>query len=195
MRLLVTDGYEALSVERVAVEAGVAKTTIYRRFPAKRDLVIAALWAASDVLPPPGPLEDLRSALERLVEDLVEGLVRSGAIRVLASLMAADAREPGLMDAFRARIVEPRRQLIAQMLRSGVERGELRQDIDPLVVAEMLAGAVVAHHLVLGATADAGWVAALADSLWHAVAAPEAGHGGRGRVRRAGSPPRDGHRP
>ncbi|MEZ4597007.1 MAG: TetR-like C-terminal domain-containing protein [Chloroflexota bacterium] len=149
-----------------------AKTTIYRRYPAKRDLVIAALLAASDVLPPPGPVDDLRAALERLVEDVVEGLVRSGAIRVLASLMAADAREPGLMDAFRARIVEPRRQLIAEMLRAGVERGELRPDVDPLVVAEMLAGAVVAHHLILGATADATWASALADTLWHAVAAP-----------------------
>lgn len=172
MRLLVADGYESLSIERVAAEAGVAKTTIYRRYPAKRDLVIAALLAASDVLPPPGPVDDLRAALERLVEDVVEGLVRSGAIRVLASLMAADAREPGLMDAFRARVVEPRRQLIAEMLRAGVARGELRPDVDPLVVAEMLAGAVVAHHLILGATADAAWASALADTLWHAVAAP-----------------------
>jgi AcrR family transcriptional regulator len=173
MRLLVADGYEALSIERVAAEAGVAKTTIYRRFPAKRDLVIAALWAASDVVPPTGSFDDLRVALERLVDDVVEGLVRSGANRVHASLKAPDTREPGLMDAFRARIVEPRRELIAKMLRSGVERGEVRADIDPLVVAEMLAGAVLAHHLVLGRTSDRAWSAALADSLWRAIAAPD----------------------
>lgn len=191
MRMLVDEGYEGLSIERVAVAAGVAKTTIYRRYPAKRDLVIAALRAGTEVRPLPETIADTRAALGALVHDVVEALAESGAVRVLASLLAADAREPGLMDEFRARIIEPRRRAIAAILSQGIERHELRPDLDPLVVTEMLAGSVLAHHLVLGRTADPAWTTALADTLWRAIAAsqpapgPRRGAGGRSRDRRA----------
>lgn len=172
MRILVADGYEGLSMEGVAAAAGVAKTTIYRRYPTKRDLVIAALRAGTDSLPPADAFDDdTRVALGRLVEEAVGSLVHSGAIRVLASLIASDAREPGLMDEFRSRIIEPRRQALATILRRGIERGHLRRDLDPLVVMEMLAGTILAHHLVLGMTSDRVWTEALTDTLWRGISA------------------------
>ncbi len=170
LHVLVADGYDGLSMERVATRAAVAKSTVYRRYPTKRDLVLAALGAGTDVLSPMDPASDTRTALASLVRDVVHGLVDSGAIRVLATLLVADAREPGLMDEFRSRIITPRRLAIAAMLERGIERGELRPDLDPLVVTEMLAGAVVAHHLVLGRTSDPSWVEALTDTLWRAMA-------------------------
>jgi AcrR family transcriptional regulator len=169
-RQLVDVGYGALSIEAVAAEAGVAKTTIYRRHSTKAELVVAAL----SVEVPFAPLDaDLgaREALDRFVHQAIAMLVDSGAIRILGSLLVEEVREPGLLGAFRARLIGPRRQLVEQMLRRGIERGEIRPDIDPLVVTEMIAGAIFGHHAILGLPGTDDWVDSLVDHVWAAIEA------------------------
>lgn len=169
-RQLVDVGYGALSIEAVAAEAGVAKTTIYRRHPTKAGLAVAAL--SVEVPFPPLPVElASRDALARFVRQAIAMLVESGAIRILGSLLVEEARHPGLLDTFRSRLLGPRRQVVEQMLRRGIERGEIRPDIDPLVVTEMIAGAIFGHHAILGMTANDEWVEKLIDHVWAAIAA------------------------
>jgi hypothetical protein len=98
-------------------------------------------------------------------------LIESGAIRILGSLLVEEQREPGLLEAFRARILTPRRGLVEAMLRAGIERGEIRPDIDPLVVTEMIAGAVFGHHAILGMTATEAWIDTLVEHVWEAIKA------------------------
>jgi len=169
-RQLVAVGYAGLSIESVASDAGVAKTTIYRRYPTKRDLVVAALREST---PFPAPALELpaREALEALVRAAVAMLIESGAFRVLGSLLVEDQRHPGLLDAFRQRILFPRRAMVEAILQRGIERGELRHDVDPLIVIEMIAGAVFAHHVILGLTGDEAWIRSLVDHVWSAIAA------------------------
>jgi AcrR family transcriptional regulator len=169
-RQLVAVGYSGLSIESVASDAGVAKTTIYRRYPTKRDLVVAALRQAT---PFPAPPLDLpaRKALEAFVRGAIAALIESGAFRVLGSLLVEEQREPGLLDVFRHRILEPRRAMIEAMLARAIERGELRGDIDPLIVTEMIAGAVFGHHVILGLQGDDAWIASLVEHVWSAIAA------------------------
>jgi AcrR family transcriptional regulator len=169
-RQLVAVGYPGLSVEAVAADAGVAKTTIYRRYPTKRDLAIAAL---SQEVPFPPPSVELhgREAIERFVRQAVTVLIESGAVRILGSLLVEEQRDPGILAAFRARILEPRRAIVAEMLQRGIERGEVRPDIDPLVVTEMIAGAVFGHHVILGQPTSDAWVSSLVDHVWAAIRA------------------------
>jgi AcrR family transcriptional regulator len=167
-RLLVAGGYGNLTIEAVAAAAGVAKTTIYRRYPTKRDLVVAALQVEVPFPGPPGDT-DIRSALKAVVEQLIHGMIDSGAVRILGSLLVEDPREPGLLDVFRARLLEPRRALVLDLLARGVERGEVRPDVDPLIVTEMMAGAIFAHHVILGQTTDPAWVDGLIDHIWAAI--------------------------
>jgi AcrR family transcriptional regulator len=169
---LVDVGYGALSIEAVAAAAGVGKTTIYRRWPSKRDLVVAALATETPFAPPPRDI-DSRTALGLFVRQAIAMLIDSGAIRILGSLLVEDQREPGLLEAFRQRILGPRRGLVEAMLRAGIERGEIRPDIEPLVVTEMIAGAVFGHHAILGLTADEAWIESLVDHVWAAIAASE----------------------
>jgi AcrR family transcriptional regulator len=169
---LVEVGYGGLSIEAVAAAAGVGKTTIYRRFPSKRDLVVAALATETPFDLPPLDV-DSRTALDLLARQAIAMLIESGAIRILGSLMVEDQREPGLLEAFRQRILGPRRGRVEAMLRAGVERGEIRPDIDPLVVTEMLAGAVFGHHAILGLTADEAWIESLVAHVWTAIAAAD----------------------
>jgi AcrR family transcriptional regulator len=169
-RQLVAVGYPGLSVEAVAAEAGVAKTTIYRRYPTKRDLAIAALSQEAPFPPPPAELRG-RDAIERFVRQAVAMLIESGAVRILGSLLTEDQRDPGILAAFRARVLEPRRAVVTGMLQRGIERGEIRPDIDPLVVTEMIAGAVFGHHVILGQPTTDAWVASLVDHVWAAIRA------------------------
>ena len=169
-RQLVDVGFGALSIEAVAAEAGVAKTTIYRRHPTKAELAVAALSVEVPFAPLSTELGS-REALDRFVRQAITMLVESGAIRILGSLLVEEAREPGLLQVFRARLLAPRRELVEQMLRRGIERGEIRPDIDPLVVTEMLAGAIFGHHAILGLTATDDWIERLIDHVWAAIAA------------------------
>jgi AcrR family transcriptional regulator len=169
-RQLVDVGYGGLSIESVAAEAGVAKTTIYRRYPTKRDLVIAALRGSTPFEPPPPDL-DARQTLDVFVRGAVVALIESGAARALGSLLVEEQREPGMLAAFRERIIRPRRAVVEAMLRRGIARGEIRPDIDPLVVTEMIAGAVFGHHVILGLGSDEAWIRSLGDHVWAAIAA------------------------
>jgi AcrR family transcriptional regulator len=169
-RQLVDVGYGALSIEAVAAQAGVAKTTIYRRHPTKAELVIAALSVEVPFNPPPADL-GAREALDRFVHQAIAMLVESGAIRILGSLLVEEAREPGILEAFRARLIGPRRELVEQMLLRGIERGEIRANIDPLIVTEMIAGAIFGHHAILGLPGSEAWVAKLIDHVWAAIEA------------------------
>jgi AcrR family transcriptional regulator len=169
-RQLVDVGYGALSIESIAAEAGVAKTTIYRRHPTKKDLVIAAMRAATPFEPPPLDLPS-RQALEAFIRTAIRLLIDSGAYRVLGSFLIEEGREPGLLAAFRSRLLEPRRAMVEAMLRRGIERGEIRSDIDPLVVTEMIAGAVIGHHVILGLHGDEAWIRDLIEHVWRSIAA------------------------
>jgi len=167
---LVRVGYGGLSIEAVAAEAGVAKTTVYRRYPTKRDLVIAALREETPFEPLPANLT-AHEALEGFVRQAIHALIDSGAVRILGSLLVEDQREPGLLDVFRERVLGPRRGLVVAMLQRGVERGEIRPDIDPLVVTEMVAGAVFGHHVILGLEGTDDWVDSLVRHIWAAIEA------------------------
>ena len=167
---LVRVGYGGLSIEAVAAEAGVAKTTVYRRYPTKRDLVIAALREETPFEPLPSNLT-AHEALEGFVRQAIHALIDSGAVRILGSLLVEDQREPGLLDVFRERVLGPRRGLVVAMLQRGVERGEIRPDIDPLVVTEMVAGAVFGHHVILGLQGTDDWVDSLVRHIWAAIEA------------------------
>ena len=107
--------------------------------------------------------------LDRFVHLAITMLIDSGAIRVLGSLLVEEVREPGLLDAFRARLIGPRRQLVEGLLRVGIERGEIRPDIDPLIVTEMIAGAIFGHHAILGLAGTDEWIDSLVDHVWEAI--------------------------
>ena len=168
-RQLVEVGYAGLSIESVAAEAGVAKTTLYRRHPTKKELVVAALEAATPFEPPPLDLPT-RQALELFVRAGDPRADRLGRVRILGSLLLEESREPGLLDTFRARLLGPRRAMVEAMLQRGIERGELRPDIDPLVVTEMIAGAIFGHHVILGLHGDDAWIDQLVEHVWRAIA-------------------------
>jgi AcrR family transcriptional regulator len=131
---------EALSIEAVANRAGVGKATIYRRWPNKDALLVDSV--ASLKGPPPEVTgESVRADLVTLLRPIGRG--GSGhAASVLPCLISELNRSPRLHQVYQ-RVIEPRRELMRDVLRRGVARGELRADLDIEAVMAMLVGPVL----------------------------------------------------
>lgn len=169
LRLLVEQGYDAMSIESVAATAGVGKTTIYRRYPGKRELVVAAVSSiaeASETLPDCGNVRaDLLVYFRQLFEVFQTGI----AFAMLGTLLVRERDDPALMELFRRQIIAPRMEALGVLFRRGIERGELRADSPILVAVQMLAGSVFARH-VSGYPGDGTWMEALIDTLLQGLA-------------------------
>ena len=169
LKLLTEHGYAGLSVERVAAEAGVGKTTIYRRYTTKEELVTAAVGALKDELGPPPNTGDVRA-------DIVEMIVRSHAILVrgpgfamIGALLVEERRNPQLIESFRERIIRPRRDDVITLLKRGIERREIRADADLAVAAHAILGAILASH-ILGVAESAEMIEHTVDTIWRGIA-------------------------
>jgi len=146
--LLAEEGYSRLSMEGVATRAGVAKTTIYRRWPCKSDLVVHSLQCLTDKQEAAPDTGRIRDDLVVFMRQMVDKLRRSEAGRIMPGLLVELARNPELARAFRQKFVEPRRALVVEALRRGVDRGELRPEIDLDLVVDVTV-AVFQHRLMV----------------------------------------------
>ena len=167
LALLPEVGYAGMSMEAVADGAGVGKTTIYRRYRDKADLVTAAIAAMRglDEMPDSG---DTRQDLVELLQRFVRGKERVQSMRLLGTLWAEEERNPELVRLFRERIIRPRRAMIIEVLRRGQERGEVREDLDPGLVTEMMVGAHFARQFN-GLPFPRDWAQQVVDTVWPAL--------------------------
>ncbi|HUN31756.1 MAG TPA: TetR/AcrR family transcriptional regulator [Trebonia sp.] len=137
-------GAEGVSCEGVAARAGVGKATIYRRWPGKEDLLIAALAALKSPLPAPGGVsvrDDLVAMLTVMVQDSDDPRYA----RQFAMLHGEGERYPRLLARYKETAVEPRRETVRKVLRHGIETGQLRADTDVEIAMLTLMGAVMAR--------------------------------------------------
>ena len=170
--VLETDGYHNLSIDAVAAQAKVGKTTIYRRWPSKAPLVVDALAhlkasTSSDI---PDELST-REALVRIMSDLVRK--SSSAEQLLAGLVDEMARDPELAETVRTGIVAQRRKVIFAALERGIVRGEIRPDVDVEIIADLLGGPVVIRRLLTGRPVTARFVREVVDMVLDGAAAGE----------------------
>lgn len=167
LELFADAGFDGLTVEGVAARAGVGKATIYRRYPCKVDLVMASARFLTDVeapQPDTGRVEDdLRATARGLVHLLTE-TAAGGAVR---QIVAELDRNPELRRAH-AEFIKGRRGGTIAAVRRGIDRGELADDTDPELVADLIGGPIFYRHLVTGARLDVGY----ADELVASVLAP-----------------------
>ena len=170
MRLLAEQGYDAMSIEGVAAAAGVGKTTIYRRYPNKRDLVVAALGSVAATFPERPDSGSAREDILALIRDTLEVMRRTGVgFSMAGTFLVKERDEPMLLALFRERVLWPRIQQGTAILRRGIERGELRPDIEPEVVLPILVGSTFARHIA-GLPEDEAWLNSMVDTVWAGIA-------------------------
>src|ERR1700677_414243 len=123
--LFAEQGFEGVCVEAVAARAGVGKATIYRRWPNKEELLLAALGALKSPYPEPAGVsarDDLVAMLTVMCADRAD----PRKARRYALLLGEGEKYPRLMARYKETVVEPRREAIRAVIRRGIEAGELR---------------------------------------------------------------------
>lgn len=134
-------GYEALTVEAIATRAGAGKQTIYRWWPSKADVLLDAVVEQTETISPTFPdTGDLRTDLREQMLQVAELLTTSPIGRPLAGLLGAAQWDPDLAEQVLDRIQRPRLAALHDRLRSAVEVGQLRPNLDLGTVIEVLYG-------------------------------------------------------
>ncbi|MFE5895395.1 TetR/AcrR family transcriptional regulator [Streptomyces sp. NPDC002285] len=161
---LVELGWSKLTLGDVATRAGVAKTTLYRRWSGKNELVVDAVAELFDELELPDR-GSLAADIEGVVLQFAAILARPEAKSGLMAVVAESTRDDALRERIRHSIVERQKGLVMQGRSRAQERGELPPETDPEEAArtadlifDVVAGAVVHRTLVSAEPADEEWV-------------------------------------
>jgi AcrR family transcriptional regulator len=150
LEILLEQGYRGVTIEGVAARAGVGRPTIYRRWPSKPAVVVAAL-VQSDRLALPAPdTGSLRNDLIAVQRHQVERMNAPDARRVTAGLIADLADDPELADTYVSQFLAPRRSTVWAVLSRGVDRGELDADVDFAFIYDLLVGPLFMRAVVWG---------------------------------------------
>lgn len=168
--LLEGEGFAAVTVDAIAERAGVSKATVYRWWPNRAAVVMDGfLSTVSSEVPFPHTghaREDIRIHMHRLAEAF------SGKIgRTVAALIAEGQTDPELAEALRSRWLSVRRAEAREILELGIERGELRRDLDLEVAVDVLYGPIYYRMLVGHAPLDDDFADALADHIFAGLGA------------------------
>jgi AcrR family transcriptional regulator len=155
-------GFDGLTVEGIAARAGVAKTTIYRRWPNAWAIVMDAFLAE---VTRTAPLQERATARESFAASmrLLARAYRGRQGKILRPLLGRAQVDANLREAVRKRWVEPRRQVAREIIRRGIESGELRAGLDADVVLDALYGPF--YHRLLAPYDDSAISDAYVDSL------------------------------
>jgi AcrR family transcriptional regulator len=160
LALLKRVGFNELSIESVAARAGVGKATVYRWWPNKAELVIASfVYAVEEELrfPSSGPvLASIHEQMRRWVL-----IFRSPLGQIVATVIGAGQSEPEILEAFRAHWVEPRRREARRLLRLAMKNGEIRADLHPDTVLDLLYGPLYLRLLLKHAPLNENFVNAV----------------------------------
>jgi AcrR family transcriptional regulator len=167
LELAVEGGLRRLSMEAIAARAGVGKATIYRRWKSKEAVFAEAIGSIA-VNPEVPDTGTVRGDFEAASSAAVGGMAPE-AFRVLPRLLADAADDPELLEALRQALLRPRRAAIGEMVRRGIERGELRADVDVDLVSDMLIGPMIARVLMSGG--DPRVLDGLPMRVWETLAA------------------------
>ncbi|GAA0902206.1 TetR/AcrR family transcriptional regulator [Virgisporangium aurantiacum] len=168
-RLLLEEGIQRFTVERVAAESGASKVTIYKLWPSKGALALAGYFATVEPVlefPDTGDLErDLRTQLHAFVELLTT--TKAGP--VIRGLISEAQRDPVLMEAYLESYSGPRRRLAVERLEAGRAGGQLGPEVDAEAVVDQLWGACYHRLLLPNRPLDNAFADRLLDHLFRGI--------------------------
>lgn len=152
MARLAAGGFSGFTVEGVAEESGVSKSTIYRHWPTKLAILRDALEELNQQ--PDVELEEgaARAQVERLLQHLIEALHKSIIGACIPALIEAAERHPEVAELLH-QYSDRRRARLAAVLLKGVRNGEFSKHLDPDLAASALAGPIFYRRLMTGSSA------------------------------------------
>lgn len=166
--LIVETGIGSVTMDAVAARSGVSKPTIYRRWATKQDLVVAAIGLrVSEVSVP--DLGGFRAEVHWLLGTRLEMYRTAGSGRLIAGLVGAAAEDEVFREAARRGTAILMRQT-RHVIQRGIDRGDVRPDLDPSTLATMIAAPLVFRQIVEQGVIDAALVDGVVDAIVRAAA-------------------------
>jgi len=176
LQMLSEIGYGRLTIEGVAAQAGVGKGTIYRHWPSKGALVVESIsgpqcpiatgkWTVRlGTLPDCG---SLRADLVCFVQRVAYAFSVPLAAETLPGLALDLAQDEDLAEAFRAFVVQPKRERIGEVLNLARARGELDAaiNVDVKLLCDMLVGPILYRSFLTGDPTDEAAASHLVDTV------------------------------
>jgi AcrR family transcriptional regulator len=162
LELLSDCGYRDATVEAIALRAGASKSTIYRRWPTKENLVIAA-FARSPLLHAPAR-GDVCAQLSATIAQVARYMQETPLGAVLPVLVAERGRNPALDQALQP-LVRQRREPLGEILSGAITRGELPAGIDIELAQDLLMGPVLQRIMVMGKRVDRPFIDAVVSNV------------------------------
>lgn len=163
-------GYTALKVEDVARRAGVNKTTVYRRWSTKNDLVYDAIHShmyerSAEPFPDTGSLRgDLLAYFETLLQSMQHPLYRG-------ILLTLNSHVDPALDVLAEKLRGENRQFRSSLVQHGIERGELPRTVDSELVADLVSSPILLRVLHHGETVSSSYIEAVIDTVLTGTAA------------------------
>jgi AcrR family transcriptional regulator len=152
-QLMAQGGYVRMSMDQVALDAGVTKPTIYRRYPGKIQLALAAIVAYCDQ-DPPVYTGDTRHDLIVQLKHFRRAMDRPHGMAMLGTMLAEEHETPQLLASFRQYLVIPRRIAVHTILEQAQACGELHPATDLQLTTNLLIGSYYAQYLANQPFAD-----------------------------------------
>ncbi|OBJ55595.1 TetR family transcriptional regulator [Mycobacterium sp. 1423905.2] len=163
LQLLQEHGYDRLTVDAVANTARASKATVYRRWPSKAELVLAAFIESIRPIAVPPDTGTLRGDLLTLGEAICEqGRQHASTIR---AVLVEVSRHHALNDALQHQFLDQRRALLQHVLRQAVKRGEICESAINDELWDLLPNYLIFRCIVPGQEPNRQTVQALVDDF------------------------------
>ena len=160
-------GFGGMSLAAVAHDAGTTRQALYRRWPTKADLAAAVVATIEDPADRGAAHLDPFAALVAELTDFARGVSMPGRLSLVGAMLQ-DTADPGVVARYRARVIAPRRQRIAAILREAQRLHQIDPDADLTVAVTLCTGSWYARALA-GDRPPADWPARTASLVWRAI--------------------------
>jgi AcrR family transcriptional regulator len=162
LRQLGDRGFPGVSVDEVARAAGVNKTSIYRRWPSRGALVLAALQTLRDLEPPPPQTGSLREDLVAMLRAKVALVSTGTGCKILRAMIAFEDEEVARV----ARALRKQRYRVPMaVIQGAIARGELPPGTDPSLLAEVLLAPMYYRIIVLNEPVTRRYIERVVDQV------------------------------
>jgi len=146
LRLLQEHGYERLTLDEVASAGRASKATMYRRWPTKAELVLAAFieGVSQDAVPP-----DTGTLREDLIAIGDTGCAQAKEhSATMRAVLGEVSRNPELNDAMQEQLFDQRRAMMKQVVKRAVDRGEIGTDAANSELWDLLPGYLIYRTVI-----------------------------------------------
>lgn len=139
LELLGEVGFESMSIDAIAARAGVGKTTIYRRYSGKAELVADAIESIREevVIPDTG---SLWGDLDALIENAAQITLSTLGRQTVAMIISSAASNPEFAQIYWTKYLQPRRQAFATVIERAKKRQEVPTNLDSGLIFDTLSG-------------------------------------------------------